>query len=71
MQRQQCKKVGPLQWIIVDDGRKPIDRSLLKVLDEERWTIRYIRRAPQPKDPPHTLCLNMQLALPHKIPISF
>ena len=65
MQRQQCEKVGPLQWIIVDDGREPIDRSLLNTLDDERWTIRYIRREPQPKDPPHTLCLNMQLALPH------
>jgi glycosyltransferase involved in cell wall biosynthesis len=51
MDRQTIK---PKQWIVIDDGKAPII---------ERKDMQYIRRIPSNKDPSHTLCINMMLAL--------
>ncbi|MCK9544491.1 MAG: glycosyltransferase [Novosphingobium sp.] len=60
-----CKKwieqqtVRPDQWIIVDDGKEPIDTTSLPSF------AKYIRREPKPSDPQHTLILNIQTAMNH------
>jgi hypothetical protein len=46
----------PNQWIIVDDGKNPLSSV-------ER--CEYYRREPSVNDFPHTLCLNMLVALEH------
>ncbi|MHA1225226.1 MAG: glycosyltransferase [Candidatus Hodarchaeales archaeon] len=45
----------PDQWIVVDDGKKPMKPSML---------MQYVRREPQPSDPKHTLILNLKKAMP-------
>jgi hypothetical protein len=44
----------PKQWIVVDDGKVPI---------EDKKGFEYHRREPTPQDPSHTLCLNLSLAM--------
>lgn len=46
----------PDQWIVVDDGKVPLHPTPV---------MTYIRRAPQPNDPPHTLNLNLKTAIPY------
>lgn len=53
---QQTRK--PDQWIVVDDGKIP-----LHVIQEP--FMKYLRREPQPDDPPHTLNTNIAYALKH------
>lgn len=48
----------PDQWIIVDDGRAP-----LNLADDSSLNIKYIRREPQATDPKHTLVVNIDTAL--------
>lgn len=48
------------QWIIVDDGEEPISEELL--MDDR---IDYIRRLKRPSDPPHTINLNLWMAIPY------
>ena len=48
--------VKPDQWIVVDDGKVPMRSSPM---------MNYVRRAPQPSDPEHTLNLNLRTAIPH------
>lgn len=48
--------VGPLQWIVVDDGQVPT---------AVRRGQQYIRREPQKRDPRHTMCANLRLAWKH------
>ena len=48
----------PSQWIIIDDGKIPMDRTIYQGAE-------YIRRQPKVTDPDHTLCINMLAALPH------
>jgi len=52
MRRQSYS--GPVEWIVVDDGAVPTKPSRGQI---------YIRREPSKKDPPHTLCVNLRLAL--------
>jgi len=47
--------VKPDQWIVVDDGKVPL---------EPMMPMQYVRRKPQPSDPRHTLLMNMRVALP-------
>lgn len=47
---------GSVQWIVVDDGAEPTTCTLGQ---------QYIRRAPQPDDPRHTLARNLLTAIPH------
>jgi len=49
----------PNQWIIVDDGRIPIDKDIIP------QSATYIRREPNKQDYPMTLSLNMLEAYPH------
>ena len=51
--------VRPDQWIVVDDGRQPMDPSVLPPF------ALYLRREPGPKDPRHTVTVNIAQALPH------
>ena len=51
--------VKPKVWVIVDDGKEPLNKSILP------GYARYIRRAPKSDDPAHTLVLNLKLALRH------
>jgi predicted SAM-dependent methyltransferase len=46
----------PDQWIIVDDGQAPMTMT---------GNVQYLRREPQPDDPPHTLGINLKAVLPH------
>lgn len=46
----------PEQWIVVDDGKVPLQPSS---------TFEYYRREPTNKDYLHTLCLNLPVALDH------
>jgi len=48
----------PAQWIVVDDGKKPI----ADLITTDR--ILYIRREPREDDPRHTLLVNLKMALP-------
>lgn len=45
----------PDQWIVVDDGKVPLKPTPM---------MDYIRREPRPDDPPHTLNINIQTAIP-------
>jgi len=45
----------PDQWIVVDDGKTPMEPSV---------PMQYVRREPQPNDPRHTLILNLKTAMP-------
>lgn len=47
------QSVRPAMWLVIDDGEKPCNANGAEI----------IRREPQPDDPCHTLCLNMQLAM--------
>jgi len=49
----------PNQWIIVDDGKIPVDKDILPQY------ATYIRREPIKSDYPMTLSLNMLEAYPH------
>ena len=51
---QQTRK--PDQWIVVDDGNKPI---------KSFYGIDYVRREPKPSDPKFTLAENLKAAIPH------
>ena len=44
----------PKQWIVVDDGKIPL---------KDKTGFEYHRREPSDTDYPHTLCLNLQVAL--------
>ena len=46
----------PDQWVVVDDGKKPI---------AAHEGITYVRREPKPNDPRFTLSENLRAALPH------
>jgi len=52
----RMQTVQPDQWIIVDDGKKPA---------EPFPEADYIRRNPQPGEPPFTLNLNLKAAVPY------
>lgn len=52
--RQQTY-AGPLQWIVVDDGKRPTKCSMGQ---------EYVRREPRKNDPRHTLAANLRLAWP-------
>jgi hypothetical protein len=52
----------PDQWIIVDDGKVPMEVPVAMRMNP---SIQYVRREPRPDDPPHTLDLNLKAALPH------
>ena len=54
----QRQTILPTQWIIVDDGRIPLAN-----LNGFTPNITYIRRHPSPSDPPHTLAVQMKVAL--------
>ncbi|HEY4970959.1 MAG TPA: glycosyltransferase family A protein [Steroidobacteraceae bacterium] len=61
MARQTRK---PDQWIIVDDGRVPLDFEMQQRLETcGVGEVDIIRRAPRSSDPPHTLCVNLLAAL--------
>ncbi len=45
----------PDQWIVVDDGKRPLKPSA---------PMQYVRREPRPDDPEHTLILNLKTAMP-------
>jgi len=47
--------IPPSQWIVVDDGQKPITA---------KSATHYVRRTPLKSDPVHTLKLNIQVAIP-------
>lgn len=49
----------PSQWLIVDDGKTPIAPELIP-----NWA-QYIRREPQPGDPPMTLAKNILAGFEH------
>jgi hypothetical protein len=54
----------PDQWIVVDDGKTPLDRDARQL--EMRCGIgevRVVRRPPRPDDPDHTLSVNLLAAL--------
>jgi len=46
----------PTQWIIVDDGKQPLDTI-------DNPIVHYIRREPTTEDPKHTMLLNLKIAL--------
>ena len=48
--------VKPDQWIVVDDGKEPLEIP-------ENIEMDYLRRVPSNKDPQHTMVMNLQLAL--------
>ena len=52
----EMQTVRPDQWIVVDDGKVPTKAPA--------WAT-YIRRAPRPNDPPHTLNVNLKTAIPY------
>ena len=52
----------PDQWIIVDDGKVPMEVPVAMRMNP---SIQYIRREPRRDDPPHTLDLNLKAALEH------
>ncbi|MCJ7874832.1 glycosyltransferase family A protein [Phaeobacter sp. J2-8] len=54
------QSLQPRQWVIVDDGRVPLTDQM--PLPEQAT---YVRRAPHPEDPPHTLSSNLLAGLPH------
>ncbi|MEQ9407734.1 MAG: glycosyltransferase family A protein [Fuerstiella sp.] len=51
MQRQRY--IGPVQWIVVDDGRNPTTCTMGQ---------KYLRERPMSR---HSLCRNLQTAIPH------
>jgi len=53
-----CQTVKPKRWVIIDDGKIPMD------LGELRSYEYYVRREPQPNDPKHTLVVNVKESLP-------
>jgi hypothetical protein len=60
LQMVATQSIRPAQWVIVDDGATPLaDR-----IDLPDWAT-YVRRPPQPADPPHTLSVNVLAALDH------
>lgn len=50
----------PVEWVVVDDGFIPLTEQV--TLPD--W-VTYVRRAPLPDDPPHTLALNVLAGLSH------
>jgi glycosyltransferase involved in cell wall biosynthesis len=51
MSRQTYRHRGPVQWIVIDDGDKPVDLDLIERAREwKNWTVDYVRR-PATKDP--------------------
>lgn len=64
MMQQQIEGLGPVQWIVVDDGQEPMAGAWFAELVEKGWMIDHLRREPRDDDPPHTLCMNMRVALP-------
>ena len=55
LQKWMAKQtVLPKQWIVVDDGREPLKKTV---------GFEYIRREPTISDYTHTLCLNLEKAL--------
>jgi hypothetical protein len=57
----------PDQWIIVDDGKAPMDSGAMVEWANLRMpgVPLGIRREPKPTDPKHTLDLNLKAALPY------
>lgn len=51
----EMQTVQPDQWIVVDDGKVPMKSTA---------GMDYIRRQPLPNDPPHTLNVNLKVAIP-------
>ena len=47
--------VKPDQWIVVDDGKMPIEPTVM---------MEYVRREPRAGDPKHTLAINLLQAIP-------
>ncbi|WP_226629320.1 rhamnan synthesis F family protein [Alloyangia pacifica] len=54
------QSLQPREWIVVDDGARPLPEDI--ALPE--WAT-YVRRAPNPQDPPHTLPCNVLAGLEH------
>ncbi|WP_159099725.1 rhamnan synthesis F family protein [Alloyangia pacifica] len=54
------QSLQPREWIVVDDGARPLTEDI--ALPD--WA-RYVRRAPGPQDPPHTLPCNVLAGLEH------
>ena len=48
--------VHPDQWLVIDDGKVPLKPTTM---------MDYVRRSPKHNDPPHTLNINLSVALPH------
>ena len=47
--------VQPDQWLVIDDGKTPMTPF---------YPMEYVRRKPTPRDPRHTLHLNLKTAIP-------
>ncbi len=54
------QSLQPREWIVVDDGARPLTEDI--ALPD--WAT-YVRRAPGPQDPPHTLPCNVLAGLEH------
>ncbi|MCA0942798.1 hypothetical protein LCM08_24170 [Salipiger pacificus] len=52
------QSLQPREWIVVDDGARPLTEDI--ALPD--WAT-YVRRAPGPQDPPHTLSCNVLAGL--------
>lgn len=55
----ESQKQKPSRWIIIDDGKVPIEEKL------DASYIQYIRREPQETDPKHTMIMNLKEGLRH------
>jgi hypothetical protein len=44
MSRQTYRQRGPVQWVVVDDGDRPVEEALLERARSWGWTVDYIRR---------------------------
>ncbi|WP_372922715.1 glycosyltransferase domain-containing protein [Roseovarius sp.] len=60
VQMVATQTVQPREWIIVDDGAVPLTDQM-RLPD---W-VTYVRRERKPDDPPHTLSVNVLVALEH------
>lgn len=55
--------IKPDLWMVVDDGQEPSAPVVLEGFDA--CPVSFVRRIPGPKDPKHTLPLNLLAALSH------
>lgn len=52
--------VKPMEWIIVDDGKTPLDEDIIDSLPDFATVL---RREPSDDDPNHTMNINLEVAL--------